>query len=493
MNTSFWTLLALGIVLTIAAIAAKAIQFFTAEPKVTVDYLAEYNKISKPDGFDPNDNADELYTKAYEVYVRPSEPAINVLDRWYEDINKTEKAALQEWLGKNAECMKYLEEGNKKKFFWAELDMRVDAWEQEDSKAKEDGKNNDIMSWTISMGARLFEYRARVAATDGHFDEAITALMECWKIGEHYSNPKLLLGVRGGLSTKERAIEMALRILDSSKLDVNDLRLWQESWQKAFDKDKYRPGFKTDRLIWYGYIQKNFAYHPKGKGRLAWKKAKEFDHFDDCSYIGKDGKIHEVWKRAGINPRYCCLWGPTSNEVKGLIDYICEHYEKYGDETPWFWYHSEQKFQREIEEWKVKHPLPKMMYIIPDLSRVWLPYHRLKAKSDALITVIALLRFKADHGHYPKNLEMLMPRDGFRYLEKMPQDPFSKGPLVYHWLVDNFELYSVGPDFNDDGGKRTYDNYPFSGDNKGDDVFWPPFRLNRENIKFMPSKDRPEP
>jgi hypothetical protein len=75
----------------------------------------------------------------------------------------------------------------------------------------------------------------------------------------------------------------------------------------------------------------------------------------------------------------------------------------------------------------------------------------------------------------------------------MPQDPFSEGPLVYHWLVDDFELYSVGPDFKDDGGKRNHSNYPFSGSNEGDDVFWPPIRKNRENVKFFPHRDRPGP
>lgn len=143
---------------------------------------------------------------------------------------------------------------------------------------------------------------------------------------------------------------------------------------------------------------------------------------------------------------------------------------------PWHWYYPEQKFQKEIEEWKAKHPLPKMFFF-PRLRPDWTFYHRLKAKSDALITVIALLRFKEDHGHYPKNLEVLKPREGLMYLPKWPQDPFSERHLVFHWLVDDFELYSVGPDFKDDGGKRTHGIDPFSENDKGDDVFWPPFRL----------------
>jgi hypothetical protein len=92
--------------------------------------------------------------------------------------------------------------------------------------------------------------------------------------------------------------------------------------------------------------------------------------------------------------------------------------------------------------------------------------------------------------HYPKNLGALRG-----YLAHLPQDPFSEENLVYHWLVDDFELYSVGPDFKDDGGKRFQNRNSFSvsDKDKGDDVFWPPFRWNRENVKFNSCRDRPGP
>jgi hypothetical protein len=278
--------------------------------------------------------------------------------------------------------------------------------------------------------------------------------------------------------------------MDFFKLDTNELRLLQEEWQKVFDEDTYHPGFQTERLHYYDYIQRNFAYHPKGKGRIAWKKAKDFDNFDSAIRLGKDGEIYDERERSGLNPRYSCLFGATSNEVKKMVDYIFRHYEQYGDDSPWYWYNTEEKLQKEIKEWRTKHLIPDR-FILPNLRPYWLRYHRMKAKSSALVTIIALLRYKAEHNKYPKNLEMLMPKDGYRYLPKLPKDPFSEGILVYHWLVDDFELYSIGPDFKDDGGKRTQDSYPFSGNNRGDDVFWPPFRLNRENVRFMRTDHRP--
>ncbi|MBA7701147.1 hypothetical protein ES703_109879 [subsurface metagenome] len=51
-------------------------------------------------------------------------------------------------------------------------------------------------------------------------------------------------------------------------------------------------------------------------------------------------------------------------------------------------------------------------------------------------------------------------------------DPFSNKPVVYRKMDDDFTLYSVGLNFEDDGGSR-YSEYPWGGYNKGDRVFWP--------------------
>jgi hypothetical protein len=49
-------------------------------------------------------------------------------------------------------------------------------------------------------------------------------------------------------------------------------------------------------------------------------------------------------------------------------------------------------------------------------------------------------------------------------------DPFSSGPLVYKLTDNNFILYSLAADFNDDGGKH---DPKWAGEGDGDYVFWP--------------------
>lgn len=77
---------------------------------------------------------------------------------------------------------------------------------------------------------------------------------------------------------------------------------------------------------------------------------------------------------------------------------------------------------------------------------------------------LAVLRWRAAHeGKLPESLSELVPDT----LPAIPADPFDEQPLRYRRLPQGFTVYSVGPDFTDNGGKR-----PPSGTEvaNGDDV-----------------------
>jgi hypothetical protein len=65
-------------------------------------------------------------------------------------------------------------------------------------------------------------------------------------------------------------------------------------------------------------------------------------------------------------------------------------------------------------------------------------------------TAVALERFRSVHAGYPESLSELTPN----YLNAVPADPFDGQSLRYHKADKGYVLYSIGPDLNDDGGKR---------------------------------------
>jgi len=66
----------------------------------------------------------------------------------------------------------------------------------------------------------------------------------------------------------------------------------------------------------------------------------------------------------------------------------------------------------------------------------------------------SLAAFHADHGSYPAKLGELVPK----YAEAMPEDVFIAGDFHYKPDGDDYLLYSVGPNGNDDGGRERDDD-----------------------------------
>lgn len=74
---------------------------------------------------------------------------------------------------------------------------------------------------------------------------------------------------------------------------------------------------------------------------------------------------------------------------------------------------------------------------------------RTRAQRWLLICEVALQGHCAQHGDFPDHLTDLVPH----YLSAVPEDPFSRKPLIYHRKAAGYLLYSVGPDGKDDGGQ----------------------------------------
>jgi len=108
----------------------------------------------------------------------------------------------------------------------------------------------------------------------------------------------------------------------------------------------------------------------------------------------------------------------------------------------------------------------------PAVVRIIELSHQNKTNVQSLVTILALLRHKGDKGFCPENLQELITTG---YLKKLPADPYSDKPLVYKKTDDNFILYSVGPNFTDDGGEPGKDSYGRvrKWRKNGDTVFWP--------------------
>jgi 20S proteasome alpha/beta subunit len=84
-----------------------------------------------------------------------------------------------------------------------------------------------------------------------------------------------------------------------------------------------------------------------------------------------------------------------------------------------------------------------------------------------LVVDLAVRAYRNDHELPPAELSQLVPE----YLQRIPDDPYGSGPLIYKPQGTDFVLYSVGPNGIDDGGDFVVIEEPFSVPHTGDFCF----------------------
>ena len=112
----------------------------------------------------------------------------------------------------------------------------------------------------------------------------------------------------------------------------------------------------------------------------------------------------------------------------------------------------------------------------PPKEKVAQIFFRCRAETEGLITILAVLRYKADKGQVPEKLDELVTTG---YLKTLASDPFGDKTFTYKRTDEGFTLYSFGLNLTDDGGKAGLSptsKQPTRWADNGDTVFWPVLR-----------------
>lgn len=433
----------------------KTVIFFTAKPKVKVNYVAEYNRITRPADYDPNENAAPYCEKAFGAFVQMPNDLKKPYKYWPTDFNSVEQSTLEDWLLSNGESFEYFQIAAKKPYFWLER------------QAKEDNWVNSILTpdlYPLYLLTEAILWNVKLNACNGRIESAFKDVDALDCSGHQKCRPEsFIMEQYLGMRIKNSASFVAIEILEKAQIDSETLKVFQEKLQRRFDSDRYVPGFEAEKLLLYDVVQRIFIDNGRGTGRLAWSVGWYLD------------TTKGFW--GNIIPRYRnCLFGPTRKETEQRIEQISVMSNQLMGQTPW-----------EIEN-QQENPFEKMQAIYKsnfllellgiDLKGIFERYHKTRTQTKALIAIIAILRFKNDTNHFPGMLEELVDTG---YLKSVPMDPFSNGSLVYKVTGDNFTLYSVGSDFSDDGGESkdvvSFVQIPFRlgglPTEKPDIVYWP--------------------
>jgi hypothetical protein len=398
--------------------------------RTKIDYVAEYNRISKPANFDPNENAAPYLRKPFEIITKEPND-IKPFDKlWPADMNEDQLRITKQWVESNRQTFDYIKQALTKPYYWRPL--------HSDNNDLMNAETNDL--WLFREATYLLCIDAKFIAIQGQTEPAMRQLVDVYKMGTFLAGPKSMIEQLVGMAISALSVQSAFQILDHTNPSPSILEDFQKQISSFASQQSFIADFTVERLMFYDWIERicvgkdqpKLSEHPG----LIFKKI----------FFGTVGR---TW--AASEKR-------KADIVYGYLNYSAH-------KTPWQ-LHSEGNDVDSVLEKMVKGTI-YLRNFVPADSRVLLISYRVQVQTDALIATIAILRYKADVGKYPKDLQELVASD---YLDKLPMDPFSGGMLTYKLSGDNFELYSFAEDLDDDSGKHDPE---WADEGDGDYVFWP--------------------
>jgi hypothetical protein len=476
-------------VLTLCLIA-YIVWFFTGKAVITTDYVAELNRIVKS-STDESLNAAPFYDRALELWVEAPQEHLEVF--WMAEERKhltpEQSEALKSWIKANEACFEQIRLGSEKPHYWQEYAAQSD----------------DMLSVQIpSLSeyrtmASLLVLRVRENARQGHVKEAIDDILVSFRLGMHLKATTTLIEQLLGMSIENMATDTALALLGEVDIDDRTLADFQQRFQELVAHDNFIVQLEGEKLFLYDEIQRCFTNGPGGghlipkrlmevadtmqviaglsasrgggpaakRPRPSWVREAVSKTWNKIrSFLDKAQKMGDLAGRGG----YILFLHPDKQETFSAARKFYDYWERIRFKTPAQIRSQGIDAEEEASEF-IRGNLLLTMFV-PPFDSVIERYHRNKTNAHALLTAVALLRYKKDQGGYPEDLQDLVTTG---YLKELPIDPYSDEPLVYAKTEADFSLYSVGRNFEDDGGRAFRDN---EGQVKrwareADAVFWP--------------------
>ena len=316
----------------------------------------------------------------------------------------------------------------------------------------------------VDLG-RVGLWRSRLAVEQGQFDAAIDHCLIVAALGSHRLNGGALIEQIVGDAVVRAAYRDLLDITEIAQLDDRQLDGFIERLSRVYADDYPTLNVDFEWLSLMDVIQHVFTDGGPGGGHIIGHRMAGGTSDRDIDFL----------ERSGTLISYTAL-GMIHAGRDATLDFARRIFDRQREVvkmTPYERHISNAPDSREMlaERSQLRYYLLNVR--MPALRRISERFHETRALHQATIATLALHRWRLDHDQYPADLAELLDAG---LLKEMPMDPFSDKPLIYARTGDTFKLYSVGHDFEDDGGTVEYDKQGrpdiFTSTN-ADIVYWP--------------------
>lgn len=442
----------------ILLLTAYTVWFLTGKPAVTVDYLAEANRLTRP-AADESLNAAPLFERAASICPNMPEAVLGLWRKGYFDANEAEHQAIEGWVQFCADSLNLITQGTEKPYCWQQY--------KTSGSSDDDGSMMGVLLPNLTKVRNLTRalcFRAQIQAARGEYSSAFDDLIICYKFGRLTGQgEKSIIEQLVGIGIQAAVAQRIREILSHYPVGVEELAVLQADFTEAQAGQEFQIWLLFEKLAMYDEIQRCFTEDRLGGGHLYLKRLPIMVTL----VTGKDSS--EILPEA-LAVRIL-FFHPNKAQTRQNADEFYNFFEETSKMSPAELKHKSIDLNKQVAS-MVKGNVFLNIWA-RELGAVYRTIYRVKADVQSVPVIIAALRFKIDKGQYPEDMAELQR---FGYIKEIPIDPFSDKPLVYKKTDNNFILYSVGLNFKDDGGQvyRDKKGKPRLWDDEfGDAVFWP--------------------
>lgn len=469
-----------AMVLLIVGWCLYATWILLGTPTLSVNYLDQLNQSRKP-SVPAKDNAWSHYERVIELYKESPKTVVqngeekpwpDPSTRRLDGLGDAELADLHTWIDQNEPAWREYVLASQVPYCWFPYTVK---------HGRESGGPPMMVFklpklYKIRGLTRMGVWKARLAAADGHYDKAFETCMTILRVARHWQRPgDIAITQLVGMAIANAACDEIMQLAEQASVSPETLGRWQQKLADAY-ADGY-PLFNPEgeRYNLLDCVQYTYTDSGPGGGHLIPRQLMRLMKYTDDP---NDNALAQGSRDEGLALQFLAALGSAvqagRDETIREGNAIYDLWVKQATMTPY-----ERRKAPDVE--KMITALPVYRYILldiilPNMGRAGNLSWESRTEYEAAMTILALKRYHAEHGAYPAMLEDLVAG---HYLQHVPMDPYSAQALRYARRGDDFVLYSVGEDFQDDGGvqnaKEPWARAAVRSEPAiyGDRVFWP--------------------
>ncbi len=316
--------------------------------------------------------------------------------------------------------------------------------------------------------ARLAFWRSRLDQSQDRVQQGIEDCLAVARAAGHWQGKGTFIEQLVGMAINGLGREEILHIVNTQRLSAADLKQLQQQLSQIYSEGFPLINVEGERVAFLDVVQRSFTDGGPGGGHLIpglW------DKFTDLTPPGLDVSDKRLFMPL-VTAVSMAHAGRDATIAKA--NEIYDRQSKIARMTPYERRASNLKTTDEMMyESRLNFRFFLVQILMPATERASELTHRAKASHEALVTILAVKGWRLEKDEYPAALGDLVTAG---LLKELPPDPYSDKPLVYKKTEDDFTLYSVGPNFADDGGEIFMKNgrpQKWGTAEAGDIVFWP--------------------